>query len=174
MRPDGSPTNVLEDRLEQAVALHRAGKVTKLLLTGDHRQVGYDEANGMRRWVVERGVPPQDVFCDHAGLSTWDSFVRAREVFGVTRAIVVTQHFHLARALYTARGNGIEAQGVPCDARDYEEARWYAVREIGARCKAWLQSIGIASSARIGGPPISIEGDGRVTWDGADGARAVR
>ncbi len=168
MRADGTPSDALADRLAQAVELYRAHTVTKLLLSGDHGVDDYDEVNGMRRFVLDRGVAPEDVFCDHAGFSTWATFARAREVFGVTRAIVVTQRFHLERALYTARVNGIEAHGVPCDARTYVHATRYELRELGSRCKAWLQAHGIGAGARVGGLPIAIDGDGRASWDRFD------
>jgi SanA protein len=167
MRADGTPSDALADRLAQAVELYRAGKVPKLLLSGDHGVDDYDEVNGMRRWVLERGVAPADVFCDHHGFSTWQTFARARDVFGVERAIVVTQRFHMPRALFTARANAIEAEGVPCDARTYVNAARYELREFGSRCKAWLQSLGIASDVRAG-PPIPIAGDGRASWDRFD------
>jgi len=165
VRPDGTPSHALQDRLEQAVALWHARKVRKLLLSGDHGQADYDETNAMRRFVLERGVAPADVFCDHAGFSTWDSFTRARTVFGVERAIVVTQRFHLARALYTAAAHGIEAQGVPCDQRTYGRGAWFALRECGSRTKAWLQAQGLGDDTALAGEPIAIEGDGRSSWD---------
>ncbi|MFO1010433.1 MAG: ElyC/SanA/YdcF family protein [Planctomycetota bacterium] len=165
VKPDGTPSHALEDRLAQAVELYRAGKVEKLLLSGDHGTEHYDETNAMRRFALERGVAPEDLFCDHAGFSTWDTFVRARVVFGVTRAIVVTQRFHLARALYSAEANGIEAEGAPCDARTYAKSAWFELRECGSRAKAWLQAHGVASGARVLGAPIAIDGDGRTSWD---------
>ncbi|MBK7874334.1 MAG: YdcF family protein [Planctomycetes bacterium] len=168
VKPDGTPSHALEDRLAQAVELYRAGRVKKLLLSGDHGAERYDEPNAMKRYALEHGVRPEDVFCDHAGFSTWDTFVRARDVFGVTRAIVVTQRFHLPRALYSAKANGIEAQGTQCDARTYQKSAWFEVRELGSRAKAWLQAHGVASGARASGAPISIEGDGRVSWDRTD------
>ena len=165
VRSDGTPSDALADRLEQAVELYGSGKVRKLLLSGDHGTRGYDETNGMRRWVLERGVRPEDVFCDHAGFSTHDSMARARQVFGIQRAIVVTQAFHLPRALYTARALGLEAQGVACDRRVYRKSLWYALRETGSRTKAFVQSGLFHCAPRVGGEPIAIEGDGRASWD---------
>lgn len=165
VRADGEPTDALADRLEQALALYRQHQVRKLLLTGDHGTPEHDETNCMRRWMQERGVPGEDVFCDHAGFSTHDSFARARRIFGVEHAIVVTQGFHLPRALYTARALGIDAHGVPCDRRDYRMGWWYALREMGSRTKAFVQSGLLQLGPRVGGSPISIEGDGRASWD---------
>lgn len=165
MRRDGEPSDALADRLEQALALYRAGKARKLLLSGDHGTPEYDETNGMRRWMVARGVPDADVFCDHAGFSTHDSLARARQVFGVERAIVVTQAFHLPRALYTAQACGIAAEGAPCDRRTYRGALWFALREAGSRVKALVQSGILHLAPRVGGAPIDIRADGRASWD---------
>jgi len=165
VRPDGNPSDALADRLEQALELYHTGKARKLLLTGDHGTRGYDETNCMRRFVLARGVKAEDVFCDHAGFSTHDSMARARQVFGIERAIVVTQAFHLPRALYTAAALGIEAQGAACDRREYQKGLWYALRETGSRTKAFVQSGLLRCAPRIGGEPISIAGDGRASWD---------
>lgn len=164
VRRDGTPSHALEDRLAQAVELHRTGKVRKLLLSGDRRERRYDETSSMKRWVLEHGVPPDDVFCDHAGFSTYDTMARAKQVFGITRAIVVTQRFHLGRALYTAEVLGIEAQGAPCDRRTYRKSAWFELRELGSRAKAFAQAELLHSPPRVLGPPISLEGDGRATW----------
>ena len=166
VKADGQPSDALADRLEQALELYRQHKVRKLLLTGDHGTQDYDETNCMRRWMQERGVAGEDVFCDHAGFSTHDSLARARQIFGVERAIVVTQAFHLPRALYTARVLGIEAQGVPCDRRTYRMGWWFALREMGSRTKALVQSGLLHCGPRVGGERIAIEGDGRASWDG--------
>ena len=165
VRSDGKPSDALADRLEQALELYRSGTVRKLLLTGDHGTREYDETNCMRRWVLARGVKEEDVFCDHAGFSTHDSLARARQVFGIARAIVVTQAFHLPRALYTAAVLGIEAQGVACDRREYQKGLWYALRETGSRAKALVQSGLLRCAPRVGGAAIPIEGDGRASWD---------
>lgn len=165
VKPDGKPSDALADRLEQALQLYKSGKVRKLLLTGDHGTQTYDETNCMRRFVLENGVRAEDVFCDHAGFSTHDSLARARQVFGVERAIVVTQAFHLPRALYTAKALGIEASGTPCDRHAYGKAWWFALRESGSRVKALVQSGMLHCAPRVGGEPIAIEGDGRRSWD---------
>src|SRR3954454_6542732 len=102
-KPDGHPSAMLADRIAAADDLYRAHKVDKLLLSGDHGQWGYDEVGTMRRALLRDGVRPQDLFTDHAGFDTWDSAQRARKVFGVRSVIVVTQDFHMSRALYAAR-----------------------------------------------------------------------
>ena len=131
VKSDGRPSHALEDRLQQALELHRAGKAQKLLLSGDHGNDSYDETNAMRRWLVERGVEPEDLFCDHAGFTTYDTMARAKRIFGVETAIVVTQGFHLPRALYTAHQLGMVVQGTPCDQRTYVKGLWFEIRECG-------------------------------------------
>jgi len=160
---DGTPSNMLQDRLLTGIELYRQGKVKKLLLSGDHARATYDEVNAMRTFVLDRGVPPEDVFMDHAGFSTYDTMYRARDVFQVRDALVVTQGFHLDRAVYTARALGLNATGVPADLRVYQNAGRFAVRDWLARCKALLQLHILRSSPRFLGPPIPIGGDGRTT-----------
>ncbi|MCJ7796137.1 MAG: YdcF family protein [Thermoleophilia bacterium] len=159
----GTPSNMLQDRLLTAIELYRQGKVGKLLLSGDHGRAGYDEVNAMRTFVLDRGVPPENVFMDHAGFSTYDTMYRARDVFQVREAIVVTQGFHLDRAVYTARALGLEATGVPADLRPYQNAGRFAARDWLARGKALLQLHVLHARPRFLGPPIPIGGDGRVT-----------
>lgn len=159
---DGTPSAVLEDRLEVGLALYRAGKVDKILCTGDHGTVDYDEVNAMRRYLEGRGVPTEDVFMDHAGFDTYDSMYRAREVFAVQSAVVVTQAFHLPRALFLARSLGLEAQGVSATLRPYVRQDWYELREVAARAKAFGEVL-VARKPRFLGPRIPITGDGRAT-----------
>jgi SanA protein len=158
----GELSAVLEDRLAVAVALYRRGRVKKLLLSGDHGTVGYDEPAAMARYVEGAGVPPRDVFTDHAGFDTWATLYRARHVFLVSSALVVSQDFHLPRALYFARAVGIEATGVRADRRVYARREYYALREVGARVKA-VAVAALGVKPRFLGSEISIEGDGRVT-----------
>lgn len=161
--PSGTPSNMLQDRLLTGIELYRQGKVGKLLLSGDHGRVSYDEVNAMRAFVLDRGVPPEDVFTDHAGFSTYDTMYRARDVFQVRDALVVTQGFHLDRAVYTARALGLEATGVPADLHVYQNADRFAARDWLARCKALLQLHVLHAQPRFLGPPIPISGDGRAT-----------
>ena len=113
---------MLADRITAAEELYKAGRVDKLLLSGDHSRVKYDEVGTMRRILLARGIPAEDIFTDHAGFDTWDSAQRARRVFDVDSAVVVTQGFHMARALYDARHAGLEATGFVADRR-YVRAR---------------------------------------------------
>jgi SanA protein len=160
---DGTPSPMLSDRLETSIALYKLGKVEKLLLSGDHGQTTYDEVNVMLEYVLARGVPDEDVFTDHAGFSTYDTMYRARDVFQVTSALVVTQEFHLARAVYTARALGLEATGVAADIQPYSNEFRFAARDWLARAKAFLQLHVTHPEPRYLGPAIPIEGDGRAT-----------
>ncbi|MGZ3420816.1 MAG: SanA/YdcF family protein [Polyangiales bacterium] len=132
------PSEVLRDRLETALELFRAGRATKILVTGDHSKKDYDEPGAMARYLAAHGVHETDIVLDHAGFDTYSSIVRAREVFGVTHAIVVTQRFHLSRALWVARSVGIDAEGAEADRRVYRAAGWFEAREILSRTKAWI------------------------------------
>jgi len=161
----GVLSDVLVDRLDTGIDLYRQGRVGKLLLTGDHGQAAYDEVNAMRKYVLSKGVPAQDIFMDHAGFNTYDSMYRARDVFEIKNAIIVTQKFHLNRSVYTARTLGIDAIGIPADRHVYIKAVNFEVREILARAKAFVQLHVTQPNPRFLGPKIPITGDGRLTND---------
>src|SRR6185369_10180527 len=110
--PNGLLSGVLQDRMDRGIQLYRAKKVKKLLLSGDHGQSSYDEVTAMGRYALQHGVPAEDIFLDHAGFTTYETMYRARDVFQVRRALVVTQEFHLSRSVYIARSLGLEAWGV--------------------------------------------------------------
>lgn len=112
LRPDGQPTPMLADRVDAGISLYQANRVQKLLMTGDNSRQDYDEVNAMRRYAIERGVPAADITLDYAGFSTYDSCYRALAIFGVERAVLVTQRFHLARAVYTCQHLGVDAVGL--------------------------------------------------------------
>jgi len=135
----GRPSAVLRDRVLTAVALYEAGAVRKILMSGDNSRKDYDESTAMKRLAVEAGVPAEDVVLDYAGFRTYDTCYRARDIFGVTSAVLVTQRFHLPRALYVANELGIDAVGVPADRRTYRHRRTYAMREVPACILAWVQ-----------------------------------
>lgn len=161
--PDGRLTPMLADRVEVAARLYRAGKVEKVLASGDHGRVGYDEVNAMRRALLDAGVPARDVFTDHAGFDSWSSAVRAQKVFRVRSALVVTQGFHLPRAVWLARRAGLDAEGVSADLRDYGRATEKSeVREVLARTKA-LGEVLVGREPRYLGEPVPITGDGRAS-----------
>jgi SanA protein len=163
VKPDGTMSTMLADRVRGALGLWRAGKVERILVSGDHRRWAYDEPGTMRRALVRAGVPPRVVFEDHAGFDTWATMVRAREIFGVDSAIVVTQGFHMARALYLADAAGLEASGLTSDFHPYgAQGTKSGVREVLSRVKAVADTA--LDTPAVGGPPIPIEGDGRASW----------
>jgi SanA protein len=163
VQPDGRMSTMLADRVSQAVALWRAGKVDRLLVSGDHSRWSYDEPGTMRNALLAAGVPAGAIFTDHAGFNTWASVVRARKVFGVESAIVVTQGFHMPRALYLARAAGLSAQGLDADLRGYgAQGKKSDLREVLARVKA--VGDGTIGAHVLLGPPIAIGGDGRASW----------
>ena len=144
--PEGV-SQVLGDRLETALALFREGRAQKILLTGDHASPQYDEVAAMRKYLEARGVPNNALLLDGAGVDTFSSIARARMVYGIERAIVVTQAFHLPRAVWLARALGMEADGAEADQRSYRGAVWFQARELISRTKAWVD-IGIGRTPR--------------------------
>ncbi|MDR2753094.1 MAG: YdcF family protein [Oscillospiraceae bacterium] len=171
---DGTPSHMLEDRVRRGVELYNAKAAPVLLMSGDHGQVNYDEVRSMKQYAVNAGVPSADVFMDHAGFSTYDSLYRARDVFGAKKVLIVTQRYHLHRALYIARQLGLEAQGVPCDYRTYGTWLFNESRESLARLKA-LVMCALRSKPVFLGDPISLALSGDVTNDpGVVFAPAVR
>jgi vancomycin permeability regulator SanA len=135
---DGTPSPFLAARLDLAKRLFDTGKVRAVLVSGDHGRWAYDEPGAMRRWLVDRGVPPGKVIEDHAGFDTYDSCLRARRVFGVDRLIVVTQSFHVERAVAVCREVGLDAVGVGDDSVSHFRRAWVrgTVREHLAAVKA--------------------------------------
>jgi SanA protein len=164
----GNLSDVLADRVDTAIDLYHVKKVDKILFTGDHGRVGYDEVNAMRRYALKQGIPPEDIFMDHAGFSTYESMYRARDIFQVKSAIVVTQRFHLARSVYTARALGIRATGVEADRHIYGKAIFNELREALARTKAFIEVNITHPKPKFLGPQIPITGDGRLTNDESD------
>ena len=161
---DGTPSHMLEDRLRRSVELYRAGAAPKLLMSGDHGQREYDEVGAMKQYALAEGVSSQDVFMDHAGFSTYESLYRAKEIFGVEKVIIVTQEYHLHRALQIARALGLEAYGVSADYRSYTGQLMRDIREIMARNKDVLSTIFLPKPTYLG-EKIPISGDGDVTND---------
>lgn len=162
--PNGTPSAAVEDRLMTALDLYQSGKVEKFLITGDHGQDDYDEVNVMKSYLEKKGVPKKDIFLDHAGFDTYQSLVRARDVFGVKQAVLVTQEFHLPRALYIARSLGVEATGVIADRRNLFNMRAMELREMGARLKAFAE-VNVGRAPKYLGPAIDLAGDAAVTHD---------
>lgn len=137
IRPGGRLSPMLADRMDTAIALYQAGKVRKLLVSGDNRFVDYDEPTAMYNYAVARGVPAADVVRDFAGRRTYDTCYRANAIFGVQDALLVTQRFHLPRALFTCRNLRVDALGVSADRRAYYSTAYYRFRDAFATLRAW-------------------------------------
>lgn len=135
---DGRPTPILRDRVATAADLYYQGKVSKILMSGDNRFIDYNEPGAMRQFALELGIPDEDIVLDYAGRRTYDTCYRARHIFGITDALVVTQNFHLRRALLTCNALGIKAAGVKADQREYNRysMRFWRMREIAATTMA--------------------------------------
>lgn len=164
VKADGTPSDMLEDRLLQGIALYQNGTSPKLLMSGDHGQIEYDEVNTMKAFAIQAGVPSEDVFMDHAGFSTYESIYRAKEIFGADKIVIVTQEYHLYRALYVAKSLGIEAYGVSADLRTYAGQTKRDVREILARIKDLAYTVFKPEPTYLG-DPISLQDSGDVTND---------
>lgn len=164
VKADGVPSHMLEDRLRRSIELYNMDIAPKLLMSGDHGRTNYNEVGTMKQYAIDKNVPSSDVFMDHAGFSTYESLYRAKEIFGVQRVIIVTQEYHLYRALYIAEQMGIEAYGVPADYRTYWGQTKREIREILARCKDMLTTA-FDVPPTYGGETIPISGDGNLTND---------
>lgn len=159
-----SPSPMLEDRLLQGISLYQNGVSNKIIMSGDHGQEEYDEVNVMKNYAIEKGVPSENIFMDHAGFSTYDSIYRAKEVFGAKNIIIVTQEYHLYRALYVAEKLGLSTYGVKSNPREYAGQAFREIREIAARDKDFLQCI-FKPTPQLLGDTIPVSGNGDVTND---------
>lgn len=158
------PSPMLEDRIMQAISLYQNGTSKKLIMSGDHGKKEYDEVNVMKKFAIEKEVPSEAIFMDHAGFSTYDSIYRAKEIFGAKKIVVVTQRYHLYRALYIAKQLGIEAYGVKANPQEYGGKITRELREILARDKDWLSCIFKPKPAYLG-ETIPVSGNGDSTND---------
>ncbi len=136
---DGTPTAVLKDRVRTAAELYNSGKITKILMSGDNRYLDYNEPGAMQAYALELGIPEADIVLDYAGRRTYDTCYRAKEIFQLTSAILVTQQFHMPRALYTCNTLGLESVGINADLRSYRDSEYWSVREIFASLVAFIQ-----------------------------------
>ncbi len=162
---NGKPTPMLRDRLLTGIELYEKGAAKKIIMSGDHGSSDYDEVNTMRLFAVERGVPEEDIFMDHAGFSTYDSVYRAKKVFEANSIIIVSQKYHLYRALYVSEKLGVKACGVSANLNKYGGQLKREIREILARDKDFFKCIAKPEPAFLG-DKIPVSGDGRATKDG--------
>lgn len=161
---DNSPSPMLVDRLVTGIDLYERGYANRLLMSGDHGRKEYDEVNVMKDFAIDRGVKPDHIFMDHAGFSTYESMVRAQKVFQVERMIIVTQGYHLYRALYIANRLGIDAYGVSADLRPYKGQTYRDIREVAARLKDVVYVLTKQPPTYLG-DVIPIGGSGSLTDD---------
>jgi SanA protein len=141
LRRDGTPTTVLRDRVETAVELYKQGRVIKLLMSGDNRFSYYNEPEAMRQYALQLGMPDKDIVLDYAGRRTYDTCYRAKEIFGIKDAILVTQLFHLPRAIYTCNMLGVDSVGVEADHAYYRKITrlFWNIRELPATLTALVE-----------------------------------
>ena len=158
------PSHMLEDRLLEAISLYENGISSKIIMSGDHGRVEYDEVNIMKNYAIEKGIPSENIFMDHAGFSTYESIYRAKEIFEAKKVVIVTQKYHLYRALYIANQLGLEAYGVGADPRQYVGATYRELREILARDKDFIKCIFKPEPTYLG-ETIPVSGDGDITND---------
>ena len=162
VKADGTPSKMLRDRLDEGIRLYEAGAAPKILMSGDDGQVEYNEVAAMAAYAEDAGVSKKDLFLDHAGFSTYESMYRAQYIFGVKRAIVVTQKYHEYRALYIGQRLGMDVRGVSAADINYAFQGFRDIREVMARDKDFLQCIFWPKPTYLG-DKIDIKGDGRQT-----------
>lgn len=151
----GVLSDVLRDRLDAAIELYRAGRVEKLLLSGDNRVIDYNEPAKMQEYALSEGIPEEDLVLDFAGRRTYDTCYRARDIFMISDAILVTQRYHLPRALATCQGLGLDSTGYIADRTPYVHIRWYWIREVAALWRTWWD-LHIVHPTPILGDPLPI------------------
>lgn len=164
VKTNGSLSSILEDRAQTALELYQAKKVEKILVSGDHGTKTYDEVNALKKYFLEKGVPATDLFLDHAGFDTYDSMYRARDIFHANSLIVVTQNFHLPRAVYIGKSLGENVLGLSADKHVYVGALRMEIREVLARVKAYF-SVLLYLKPKFLGPAIPLTGDSAGSWD---------
>ena len=155
---------MLEDRLLTSIDIYENNITDKILVSGDHTEDDYDEVNVMKNYLIEKGIPSKNIFMDHSGISTYDSIYRAKKIYKANKIIIVTQEYHLYRALYIAKELNIDAIGVPADKREYYNQSKRDIREIAARIKDFIKCI-IKPEAKYMGEVFSINGNGDNTND---------
>lgn len=161
---EDKPSHMLEDRLLEGIKLYQNNISDKIIMSGDHGRKEYDEVNVMKNYAIQRGVPSENIFMDHAGFSTYESIYRARDIFKARKVVIVTQKYHLYRALYIANQLGIEAYGVGADPRQYVGKTYREMREILARNKDFIKCIFKPEPTYLG-ETIPVNGNGDITND---------
>ena len=158
------PSPMLEDRLKEGILLYNNEVSDKIIMSGDHGREEYDEVNTMKKYAIENGIPSENIFMDHAGFSSYESIYRAKEIFNAKKVVIVTQKYHLYRALYIANQLGLEAYGVGADPRQYVGAIYREARELLARNKDFIKCIFKPEPTYLG-DTIPVSGNGDITND---------
>lgn len=158
------PSPMLEDRLLEGISLYENNISSKIIMSGDHGRKDYDEVNIMKNYAIEKGIPSEDIFMDHAGFSSYESIYRAKEIFEAKKVVIVTQEYHLHRVLYIANKLGLEAYGIAADSRKYAGAAYRELREILARNKDFVKCIFKPEPTYLG-ETIPVSGNGDITND---------
>ena len=161
---EDKPSHMLEDRLSEGIKLYQNNISDKIIMSGDHGREEYDEVNVMKNYAIQKGIPSENIFMDHAGFSTYESIYRARDIFKAKKVVIVTQKYHLYRALYIANQLGIEAYGVGADPRQYVGKIYREIREILARNKDFIKCIFKPEPTYLG-ETIPVNGNGDITND---------
>ena len=161
---EDKPSHMLEDRLLESIKLYKNNISNKIIMSGDHGRKEYDEVNIMKNYAIEKGIPSENIFMDHAGFSTYESIFRAKEIFVAKKVVIVTQKYHLYRALYIANQLGLEAYGVGADPRKYVGATYRELREILARNKDLIKCLFKPEPTYLG-DTIPVSGNGDITND---------
>jgi len=161
---NNKPSPMLEDRLIEAINLYNNNVADKIIMSGDHGSKSYDEVNIMKDYAIEKGVPSEDIFMDHAGFSTYESIYRAKEIFKAKKLIIVTQKYHLYRAIYIAKTFELEAFGFNSDPREYNGQMYRDIREFVARNKDFFTSLFKPKPTYLG-ESIPVSGNGNLTND---------
>lgn len=166
VKNDGTPSDILADRLETSIEVYNEDTAGALILSGDHGREEYNEVGAMKEYVLKKNIDESIVFMDHAGFSTYDTMYRSKEIFKVKSAIIVTNEYHLPRALYIARKLGIEAYGVKSDKRGYQLMDSYKKREVLAKIKDFAYVNILKPEPKFLGESIPVStSDGRLTED---------
>lgn len=162
---EDKPSPMLEDRLLEGIKLYQNSVSDKIIMSGDHGKKEYDEVNIMKNYAIEKGIPSENIFMDHAGFSTYESIYRAKDIFEAKKVVIVTQKYHLYRALYIANQLGLGAYGVGADPRQYVGATYREIREILARDKDFIKCVFKPEPTYLG-DIIPVSGNGDITNDG--------
>lgn len=161
---NGNPSGVVRQRLDTTVELYRAGKIKRILVSGDHGQEDYDEVNSMKNYLLKKDIPLEDIFLDHAGFDTYSSMVRAKEVFEIDDVIIITQKFHLPRSVYIARKKGLKAYGIASNPNGWYETHYNRGRDKISRVKAFFDVM-FNRKPKYLGEKIPINGSNEKTLD---------